>query len=494
MKKAQKQFCLYHTRRIKMNTFTTSIANDLQKSKKDALTDNGAITRTTSGQAHLDLFAIAGAARNAQDDVVKLFSKAYAEDKALALRIMLWTRDVRGGAGERQAFRNVLRHLSVNDPQVVDRLIPYVQEFGRWDDCIESLPTESYLFKTAALSLRSAIDHGNSLAAKWTPRKSNIAVALRTIWGMTPKAYRKYIVNATNVVETKMCSKEWSAIEYDKLPSLAGLRYQKAFAKNDSERYEAFKEKLVKGEVKINVATLFPHNIVSNLRHRVGNETVLNESWKALPNYLGEHEGKVLVMSDVSGSMQTGIGGNASCLDVSLALGIYTAERLCGPFKDLILTFSQNPAFHKLTGTTLSQRIENLSRAQWDMNTNLQAAFQLILETGSLHRVPQEDMPDTLIIVSDMQFDACGGGRTNFGAMKAQYKERGYTLPKVVFWNVNGKAGNNPVKFDADGTCMVSGYSPAILTSVLNGEDFDPMSMMLDAVGKERYAIADLVV
>lgn len=477
-----------------MNTFATAVTSDLTKSKKDALTDNGAVTRTTSGQAHLDLFAIVGAARNAQYDVVKLFSKAYAEDKALAVRIMLWARDIRGGAGERQAFRNVLRFLATNDPCVVTKLIPYVPEFGRWDDCIESLPTETYLFKDAAKALKAAIDGGNELSAKWTPRKGPIAVALRDAWGFTPKAYRQYVVSHTDVVETKMCDKEWDAIEFDKLPSLAGLRYQKAFLKNATARYEAFKEKLVKGEAKINVATLFPHNIVSNLRHRVGDETILNESWKALPNYLGIHEGNVMVMSDVSGSMNTGIGGNASCLDVSLALGIYTAERLRGPFKDLILTFSQNPAFHKLTGTTLSQRIENLSRAQWDMNTDLQAAFQLILKTGLNNNVRQLDMPSTLIIISDMQFDQCGGGKTNFGAMKAQYDNRGYDLPKVVFWNVNGKAENNPVKFDADGTCMVSGYSPAILTSVLSGEKFDPMSMMMDTVGKERYAVADLVV
>lgn len=477
-----------------MNTFTNAVSSDLTKSKKDALTANGAVTRSTSGQSHLDLFAICGAARNAQDDVVRLFVKAYAEDKALALRIMLWCRDVRGGAGERQAFRNVIRHLAVNDPIVVERLVPFVSEYGRWDDMIESLPTQSELFKTAAAALKDAITGGNGLAAKWTPRKGDVAVALRSAWGMTPKGYRKFIVNATNVVETKMCNKEWDAIEFDKLPSLAGLRYQKAFLKNAAEKYEAFKAKLVKGEVKINVGTLFPHNIVSNSRRSAGDATVLNESWKALPNYLGDKSGNVLVMSDVSGSMGTSIGGNATCLDVSLALGMYTAERLTGPFKDLVLTFSTDPKFVKLRGNTLLERLETFDYNNWEMSTDLIKAVDLILETGLKNDVPQKDMPETLIVVSDMEFNECSGGKTNFGAIRQKYEAAGYVLPKVVFWNVNGRAGNNPVKFDAEGTCMVSGYSPAILTSVLSGEDFDPMSMMFDTVGKERYAVADLVV
>lgn len=476
------------------NAFVNAVTTSVTKSKKDGLTANGAVTRKTSGKTHLDLFAIIGAARNAQNDVVSLFSKAYAEDKALALRIALWARDVRGGAGERQAFRNIIRHLSQTDAPVLNSLVKYVPEFGRWDDVIESVPVNSEAFKLAAVDLKNAIDSGNGLAAKWTPRKGDVAVALRDFWNVTPKCYRKYVVSHTNVVETLMCNKEWDAIEFDKLPSLAGLRYQQAFNKNASKRYEEYKAKLVKGEVKINVGTLFPHNIVANIRTGAGDKAVLNAQWKALPNYLGERSGKVLVMSDVSGSMSSGIGGNVSCLDVSLALGIYTAERLPEPFKDMVLTFSERPAFHKLQGVSIQDRINNLSRAQWDMSTNLQAAFELVLKTGKSNNVPQSDMPETIVIISDMEFNRCTDDKTNFGAIKAQYKAAGYEMPQLVFWNVNGRAENNPVKHDAQGTCMVSGYSPSILQSVLSGEDFDPMSMMLEVVMKERYDVADEVV
>lgn len=477
-----------------MNQFASAVNKDLTKSKKDARTANGAVTRSTSGQSHLDLFAIIGSARNAQNDVVRLFSKAYADDKALAIRIMLWARDVRGGAGERQAFRNVLRHLSENDPRVAERLLPFVAEYGRWDDVIMSFSTTSHLFKVAADLLKAAIESGDGLAAKWTPRKGDVAITLRNHWGMTPKQYRKFVVSHTNVVETLMCSKEWSAIEFDKLPSLASLRYQTAFSRNAADSYADYKSRLVKGEAKVNAATLFPHDIVANVRRRSADTVVLNEQWKALPDYLAGRSGKILPMSDVSGSMMSGIGGNTTCLDVSIALGIYTAERLNGPFKDMVLTFSTDPQFHKLKGVSINDRVNNLASANWCMSTDFQAAFRLVLNTATKHKVPQEDMPETILVISDMEFNAAGGNKTNFGAIKQQYKDAGYKMPNIVFWNVNGRAGNNPVKYDTDGTCMVSGYSPSILSTVMSGKEFDPMGMMFETVGKERYAVAEVVV
>lgn len=476
-----------------MNTFADAVTNELTKSRKDGLTANGAVTRKTSGQSHLDLFAIVGAARNAHDDVIKLFIKAYADDKALALRIMLWARDVRGGAGERQTFRNVLRHLAANDPIVTEKLIPFVTEYGRADDTIESLPTESYLFNVAALHIKKQIEVGNGLFAKWCPRKGPIAIALRNAWKMTPKSYRKFIVNASNTVEQKMCAQQWNTIEFDKLPSLAGLRYQTALIRHCADKYEAFKNKLVNGEVSINAGTLFPHDIVSNIENDVGDATVLNEQWKALPNYLGDKTGNVLVMSDVSGSMHTSISGKVTCMDVSIALGMYTSERLTGAFKDLVLTFSSNPRFVKLRGNTLEERIATFDYTNWTMTTDLQAAFKLVLDTGLTHNVSAKDMPSTIIVVSDMEFDSCCN-TTNFGAIKTQYENAGYVIPQIVFWNVNGRAGNNPVKFDANGTCMISGYSPSVLNTVLSGEEFDPMKIMFDTIGKERYAVADLIV
>lgn len=483
-----------------MNQFVDAAVNKTTKSRKDANTANGAVSRSTTGQAHLDLFAIGGSARKENlGKVVDLFSNAYATDKVMALRLAFWIRDVRGGAGARQAFRNIFRWLSVNDAVVAEMLIPFVAEFGRWDDVIESVPTQSHLFTVAAAALKDAIDSGNALAAKWTPRKGDVAVALRTVWGMTPKAYRKYIVSRTTVVETLMCSKQWNAIEFDKLPSLAGLRYQSAFSRNATKRYEEFKAKLVKGEVKINAGTLFPHNIVANIRHRVGDSTVLNAQWKALPDYLEGRSDRMLVLSDVSSSMDQTIGGNVTALDVSIALGLYMSERIEGPFKDLVMTFSENPYLHKVTGVNISTRIDNLECTPWGGNTDLQKAFDAILDIALKNDVPQSDMPSTLVIVSDMEFDRCegyGSNKTNLGGIKDKYKKAGYKMPNIVFWNVVGRAGNNQAKHNADGVALVSGFSPAILGSIFSGKEdtfeINPMDVMLDAIMKERYDVAEL--
>lgn len=478
-----------------MNGFVNAVVSDVTKSKKDARTANGALTRSTSGKTALDLFAIIGAARKAPQDAVSLFSKAYAEDKNLALRVALWARDVRGGAGEREVFRQILKNLETSDPITLQKLVGYVPEFGRVDDVLDTLDVNSKAFEIYAEMVYTAIKQGNGLAAKWCPRKTHVAVKLRSLWNMSPKEYRKFLVHNTNVVETAMCQKDWDNIDFSKLPSLAGLRYQAAFGKHSPVKYANYKNALVKGDAKINVGTLFPHNIITNVRTGNADVVVLAEQWKRLPDYLGENSGKVLVMSDVSGSMGVNIGGSVAAIDVSIALGLYTSERLKGVFKDVVLTFSSQPSFHKVTGNTIVERYRNLNSARWDMSTDLQAAFELVLNTAVKNKVSQEDMPETIVVISDMEFNACTRDITNYGGIKSQYKAAGYNLPRFVFWNVNGRGGNNPVKFDANDTCMISGFSPAILESVLGGnlDDFTPMNVMLETVGKSRYDVVDSI-
>jgi hypothetical protein len=489
-------------RKREMNAFVNG-ATSVKASKKDARTANGAVTRSTSGQAHVDLFAVIGSARNAQNDVVKLFDKAYAADKATALRVALWARNVRGGAGERDAFRNIVRRLSDIDSKVAAKLIPFMPVFGRWDDAIESLPLVSPLFAQAADNLKLAIDNGDGLAAKWTPRKGAVAVALRQHWGMAPKQYRKYLVNNTKVVETLMCNKEWEAIEFDKLPSLASMRYQTAFKRNAPNAYTRFEKKLVSGEVTVNAGTLFPHDLVANVQRGSGSAVVLDAQWKALPDYLAGRVGKALVLSDTSSSMSRTIGGtSASALQVSIALGLYISERQVGPFKDLVLTFADNSDFHKVVGSTLQERVRSLAGSRWGGTTNFQSSFKEILRVAKANNVPAADMPELLIVLSDMEFNAADG-RTNFGAAKKQFADAGYKMPTIVFWNLNARAGNNPVKFDTDGTAMVSGYSPAILEAILGGK-FDitipdapaitPFDVMNAAIFNEVYDVVDQIV
>lgn len=469
-------------------------------SKVDANTGNGAKSRSTSGQSHVDLFAVAGSSRKDQAGFLRLFDRAYDSDKATALRIALWTRDVRGGAGERQSFRSVLKRLETRDPIVLQKLVPHVPEFGRWDDVIDTVATNTNAFALAAAELKAAIDGGNGLAAKWTPRKGDVAVALRNAWGMTPKAYRKYLVSHTNVVETLMCDQAWNRIEFDKLPSLAGLRYQKAFGKRAPEGYARYKAALEKGEAKINASTLFPHDIVTNVRNGTADRVVLNAQWEALPDYLGENASSILVLSDVSSSMNSGVGGSVTAMNVSIALGLYISERQTGPFKDLVLTFADNSTFHKVSGSNISERCNNLERAHWGGSTNFQSTFETILRHAVQNNVPAADMPKVLIAISDMEFNCAhvqGRSVENFKAAEAKFKAAGYKLPKIVFWNVNGRAGNNPVTFDQTGTAMVSGYSPAILKAVLSGtevEEVTPFDVMMEAIMVPRYDVVDKLV
>jgi hypothetical protein len=330
------------------------------------------------------------------------------------------------------------------------------------------------------------------------PRKGPVAVELTKFFGLTPKQYRKLIVSLTNVVESKMCAKEWEAINFSHVPSVASARYQKAFGRNAKEAYSAYIAELKKPQeerdpkVKINAGAVYPYDVVKSVMK--GNKAVADEQWKALPNYVGDT--KVLPMVDVSGSMGSlyySAGSALQPIDIAVSLGLYCADKNTGAFKDLFLTFSGSPEMLHLKGT-LSQKIQQMSTSKWEMNTNLHAAFDEILEIAVKGKVSQEDMPDILLILSDMQFDACTKyDDTAMQMIKRKYKNAGYNVPKIVFWNLSmyGKDnGNTPVKFDKNNTAHISGFSPSIMKSVFANdlEDYTPYNVMLKTLMNDRYA------
>jgi len=286
------------------------------------------------------------------------------------------------------------------------------------------------------------------ICAKWQDRKGINAVQLRNYLGLTPKAYRKLLVGLTNVVESKMCAKEWDSINFEQVPSVASSRYQKAFGRNAPSAYTSYIEAVQKGEKTIHAGAVFPYDIVRSVRH--GDASASDEQWKALPDFVPENA-NVLPLVDVSGSMQTPVSGSIQAIDVAISLGIYLAQRQKGAFKDLWCTFSQTPKLEKLKGDTLSQVISNMEQADWGMNTNLEAAFTEILRVATKYKVPQEEMPKTLIVFSDMQFDSAT--RTGYSSKKVtaqdsvrqQYEAAGYNVPSVIYWNLNGQTGNVPV-------------------------------------------------
>lgn len=466
--------------------------------QEDQLTENGMATNSTSLNACVDLFFNIGAMRG-QDKtrLIATFSKAFNEDPKRALKLLFWARDVRGGAGERQVFKDILIYLAENHDLALKNNLQYVSEYGRWDDLLALVGT--YLEKDALTLISIALTgQGNQLCAKWMPRKGQVAEKLRHFMQMSPKQYRKTLVNMTNVVETKMCAKEWDTIEFGKLPSVASARYQKAFGKNAYESYSAYIASLVKGEAKINAGAVYPYDITKSLNH--GNAAVANEQWKALPNYLEGANDMILPVVDVSGSMSSPAGGSktVTCMDVAISLGLYISERNEGPFKDAFITFSSTPQLQVLSGT-LSDRYTQMANSDWGMSTNLEATFKLILDQATKHNLSQDEMPNKVLILSDMEFNAAtgGGGWRNEGGkwtptaqqmIEKMYNDAGYKVPQIVYWNIQSRNGGIPVAFDTQGTALVSGFSPAIMTSLLGGDIESPQQIMDKTILSERYA------
>ena len=460
-----------------------TFAQAVIQNPQSARTTNGMRAHARSGSELVDLFYKIGASRG--KNITADFEAAFQADQDIAIKIALWARDVRGGAGERQLFRDILVHMEKLHPEVLEYMIPFVPEFGRWDDL---LVFNTPKFKSFAFDLiGQALKDCHGLCAKWMPRKGAIAAQLRNHLGMTPKQYRTTLVALTDVVETKMCAKDWDSIDFGKLPSLASSRYSKAFVKNAADAYLAYKQRLVDGTDKVNAAAVYPHDIVKSIRMG-GDLTVAEAQWDALPNYI--RDSNVMPLVDVSGSMSCPVGGNPNlqCIDVATALGLYCASKNTGAFKDTFITFSAKPKAMVLKGT-LGQKLSQMNSAEWGMNTNLNAAFEEILRIAVDGNVSQADMPDTLLIFSDMQFDNCVKHDDRaIDMIRRKYATHGYTVPKVVFWNLNSY-GNVPVKFNEQGTALVSGFSPSVMTAILSGAEMTPEAIMLAAVDIPRYDV-----
>jgi hypothetical protein len=463
-----------------MNSFVNAVSTVQMETR----TANGMKTFDSSKNALVDLFFTIGASRG--KDLSAQFVTALKQDETLALRLLMWARDVRGGAGEREVVRNILRGLEKNYPEVLERVLPHVAEFGRWDDLLIFNTKE---VKALAFTLiGNALRERNGLAAKWMPRQGPIAVEIRTFYGMSPKFYRKSLVELTNVVESKMCANQWPEINYSHVPSLAAARYQKAFKKHDEAGYNAYKAKLVTGEAKVNAAAVYPYDVIKS-RGFGGDDTVIQAQWNALPNYIGDE--LVLPVCDVSGSMSTPVGGNKNltCMDVCVSLGLYLADKNTGPFKDMFLTFSTKPKLQVLKGNLLD-KLNQLQTANWDMSTNLHGAFEQILTYAVKGNVAAKDMPKYILVMSDMEFNACTNHDDSAMQMiERKFVEAGYSVPNIVFWNLNARQGNVPVKFDKKGVALVSGFSPSIMKSILAAESLDPVSVMMQTLNSPRYAV-----
>lgn len=478
---------------------------NLQQSANTTMTDNGSKSYISSLNTFVDFFFTLGSSRG--KDISPVMIKSFAENKSLAYKIALYMRDIREGQGERQQFKNFIKNVVIpyeNDELNIIRLFHKIVELGRFDDLEVFVGSR---FETLAMThWVDAIKAGNMLAAKWAPVKDKKgAKPLRSILKMNEVSWRKFVVPLRTTVEQQMCAQKWEEIEFGKLPSIAHSRYMKAFNKRCGELYSAYKDSLVKGEAKINAGALYPYDVIKPISclalgrnvgsyyHRTVDKSlfpVIDAQWKALPDFVPEGL-EILPIIDVSGSMKQPVSPTSTveCLDVAVSLGLYISERNKGIFKDYFMSFSNKPRLIHTTGT-ISQRIQQASHDDWGMNTDIEAVFNLILETAIKMDAKQSDIPAMVTIISDMQFDCVSDGRksTIFEAAKKDFNKHGYELPKIVFWGVNSSKNNTPVTFDKNGTALVSGFSPSIVKSFLSAE-FNPVGIMLEAVDKERYTV-----
>ena len=465
-------------------------------------TENGAVTLRSTGSDCLNLFATIGAMR-AQNvaEIEKRFLRAYTENPDLAMKILFYARDIRGGLGERSVFRTLLHYLAENEIQSLVRNLPYIAEYGRWDDILVLMNTPAHAAAVALLreqfemDMKSlASDEPVSLLGKWLPSINahnsevvKLAKQLARAFGMNEAQYRK----ALSALRQKICILENNLRERDYTfdyacqPSKAMFKYRKAFLRNDEVRYRSFMQSVSAGEAVLHTGVLMPYEIVSAAYNAVPSErAALDVTWNALENFTrGEN---ALVVADGSGSMYW--GGNPTPATVAQSLAIYFAEHNRGIFHNHFITFSMNPRLVEIKGNDIVEKVRFCRTFDECANTNLQAVFELILQTAVMNRLPQAMLPTTLYIISDMEFDTCAANSslTNFEQEKQLYRSYGYELPHVVFWNVQSRNEQQPVKMNEQGVALVSGCNPRLFSQVMSGET-DPYTYMMNVIGGERY-------
>ena len=479
----------------------------LKQESNRTLTENGAATLQSTLSDCVDLFATIGALRRESDeDIISRFMRAYTEDRDMAMKLLFFARDIRGGLGERRVFRVILRWLAQNEPHTVRKNLAHIAEYGRFDDLLVlfGTPVEKDMLALIREQLHRdlyAMDQGDevSLLGKWLPsvNASNAETVkagkkIARYLAMDDKTYRQALTRLRahiRIIENNLRRKEYT-FDYEKQPSKALFKYRNAFVRNDAERYTRFLNKASTGGAKLNTDTLLPYEIITPFfRKAVSDEErkAIHTTWEAQKNFGGNEN--ALVVIDGSGSMYG--WDEPTPAAVALSLGIYFAERNTGAFKNHFITFSENPQLVEIQGKDILDKVRYCHNYNEVANTNIQKVFELILNAAKKNRVPQEELPKTVYIVSDMEFDCCAedASLTNFEYAKRLFEEAGYRLPRVVFWNVASRNRQQPVRQNEQGVALVSGCTPRLFSMLAEGSlsHLTPYQLMLDVLGSERY-------
>ena len=496
------------------------LMNGLTNATNIGYTENGAIKRNTTKSDLLDMFTMGAAMRNrSEEDIIVMFKKAYKENPVYALKCLFYIADCRGGQGERRFFRICAKWLAQNDIEGIRRNMRHIPTFRRWDDLYTfvgtALEKEAFAFMKEQLAL-DVTCKTPSLLAKWlksentsSQKSRELANKTRAAFGMNHKQYRKTLSvlrERINIVERLMSENRWDEIEFDKIPSKAGLIYKNAFARHDIERmkkdpevqsYADFAKDTTK---KVNAEVLNPVDIANKIFNgQVRTDTdraIMDKYWSCLKDYYNGREERGIAICDVSGSMY------GQPLNAAVSMSAYIAERGKGPFKDHFITFSSNPSLVRFEGADITDKFRRAANAEWGGSTNVEAAMDLLLNTALRERVPAEDMPTTLYIFSDMEFNGCmtcgpatagrwGGGTyvrdtdTLFETIAKRWASYGYELPRVIFWNLDCRNENIPGlggRFS-----YVSGFSLSMMETILSGKD--GLDLMFEKLDSPRYEV-----
>lgn len=489
-----------------------NFAQAIKNESKWTRTENGAVALKTTDDALLDLFGTIGALRDADEArITSLFEEAYNANPLYATKILFYARDIRGdeetqGLGERRVFRIILKYCALHHPEAIRPNLDLIGVYGRYDDLYELIgtPLENEMWTAMKKQFEEDLDNmskGNaiSLLAKWIKTADASSPKTRALGKLTAQklGYDVYnfkrIVRAMRkqigIVEALMSTGRWDEIKYSEVPSRAMLIYRNAFRKHDEERFNQFAQKAVTGEEKINSGTLYPYDLIAkgidswNWRWNLtGTENnIVQAQWDQLPNYV-EPGTNAIVMADTSGSM------DGRPIMTALGLAIYFAQRNTGAYHNLYMTFSCYPKYQEIKGKTLAQIFRNLDYSGWQMNTNCEAAFNLILDTAIKNHVEPAEMPKSLIIISDMEFDQAGNRQWDFYSnMRAKFAQYGYEIPQIVWWNVESRHDVFHADKNRKGVVICSGQSSGIFKNLIGSISMTPTEFMMKCIDSKRY-------
>ena len=499
-----------------MNSFLNEMSNDANYK----LTENGGVALKSTRSAVLDMFALCGAYRSrSEDDCILMFKNALEENAELALRCLFYLADCRGGQGERRFFRVCYKWLAEKHSDLARKNLEFIPTYRRWDDVLYScvgtpIETDALNFIKKQLILDTQCKTP-SLLAKWLPSENASAketkimgTVVREFLGMTHKQYRKILSELRtriNIVEKLMSENRWDEIEFDKIPSRAGLIYKNAFARRDmiAKKYETFAKD---ASTKVNAKVLYPYECVSQVVSKIDyysrldmsnvDRAMVEKYWNNLPDYFNGKQSNMLCVVDTSGSMR---GNDASApINVAISLGMYAAERAGGPFKNHYISFSRDPKLIKVEGVDFADKVYRIYRTNLCENTDLVKTFDMLLDIADRPDVKEEDIPETIVVISDMEIDEGSSkhwyekrgnwttktAMTEMDRVRAKWAAHGHKLPRLVYWNVDARS--NTILDAGPSVSFVSGMSPSIFESIITGKN--GYQLMLEKLNSERYA------